>query len=81
MNLKYYPGCLLMEYSAKKGQKTPELQGLFLILDMDDFDVRTISLYDKDEYYRPATVALVPHRDLHQRSELFQWVIQEPQRG
>ncbi len=70
-----------MEYSAKKGQKTPELQGLFLILDMDDFDVRTISLYDKDEYYRPATVALVPHRDLHQRSELFQWVIQEPQRG
>ena len=76
--LKYYPGCLLHEYCIGRNNKVPILQGVFLIIGMDPFDVTTVSVYDKDGYYKPPSTMVISREYLHNRRKSFQWVIQEP---
>ena len=78
VEVPYYPGCLLREYSSLLKGRHPILQGLFLIISMDEFDVKAISLYDKDGYFNINESVGISHEDLHTKSYSFLWVIQEP---
>tara|TARA_R100001015_G_C4610746_1_gene166133 strand:- start:643 stop:780 length:138 start_codon:yes stop_codon:yes gene_type:complete len=45
---------------------------------MDEFDVKAISLYDKDGYFKINESVGISHEDLHRKQNSFLWVIQEP---
>ncbi len=78
VEVPYYPGCLLKEYCNRLRDNHPILQGLFLIISMDEFDVKAISLYDKDGYFKINESVGISHEDLHRKQNSFLWVIQEP---
>lgn len=72
--LKYGPGNLLREYSIQKGTNR-RLEGVFFIIDIDDFDAQVICFYDRDGYYRLMSPLGIPHKDLHKNSRFFSWEI------
>ena len=78
VEVPYYPGCLLKEYCMRIKDRYPILQGLFLIISMDEFDVHAISLYDKDGYFKINEPVGISHEDLNKKRRSFAWVIQEP---
>ena len=79
MKLKYYPGCLLKEYCIRIKDRHPILQGLFLIVEMDEFDAHTIALYDKDAYFKIHEHVGISHEDLNKKRRSFMWEIQAPE--
>ena len=78
VKVPYYPGCLLKEFSTRIRDKQPILQGLFLIISMDEFDVLAIALYDKDGYFKPNNSVCIPHKDINKVRKSYSWIIQEP---
>ena len=73
--LKYKPGNLLHEFSYDSYRDKYELMGLYIIVSIDGFDAKVVSLYDKDGYYKPLSRIDISHEDLHKKSKLFKWAI------
>ena len=73
--MRYEPGDLLKEYTVNPVSKSKTLVGSFLVISITEIGAHTVTLYDRDGFWKPPARTFFPHTDIRNRNS-WKWEIQ-----